>query len=167
MWSRDHSICHDFIESCVIHMLVSQYLCYKWTILYLKYLLLFLCEYMYLALCERYFKANTHNKVVNFYLIFEKIQSKSMEQVQIKVFWWWIWWCVETSSFVSRNTTFNNPNQFPFPSGGYMNPYITNLLGFMSLYKFCVKSSFHRFIQKSYELHVMVNMNKFCKYSIS
>jgi hypothetical protein len=38
---------------------------------------------MYLALCERYFKANTHNKVVNIYLIFEKIQNKSMEQVQI------------------------------------------------------------------------------------
>jgi hypothetical protein len=39
-----------------------------------------------LALCERYFKANTHNKVVNSYLIFEKIQNKSMEQVQIKCF---------------------------------------------------------------------------------
>jgi hypothetical protein len=38
---------------------------------------------MYLALCEKYLKANTHNKKVNFKLIFEKIQNKSMEQVQI------------------------------------------------------------------------------------
>lgn len=50
-------------------------------------LTIILCEYMYLALCERYFKANTHNKVVNFYLILEKIQNKSMKQVQIEVFW--------------------------------------------------------------------------------
>ncbi len=65
-----------------------------------------------------------------------------------------------------KNTTFNNPNQLPFPWGGYMNPYITNLLGFMSSYKFCVKSGFLKFIQKSYELHVMVNMNNIFKYSI-
>jgi Fe-S oxidoreductase len=45
--------------------------------------------------------------------------------------------------------------------------FITNLLGFISLYKFCVKSNLHRFIQKSHEFHVMVNMNDICTYSIS
>jgi hypothetical protein len=37
--------------------------------------------------------------------------------------------------------------------------YITNLLGFIGLYKFCVKFKFYMFIQKSYEFHVMFNMN--------
>jgi hypothetical protein len=43
---------------------------------------------------------------------------------------------------------------------------ITNLSGFISLYKFCMKSNFHMFVQKSYEYHVMVNMNDMYIYSI-
>ncbi len=44
---------------------------------------------------------------------------------------------------------------------------ITNLLGFIGLYKFHAKSGFHRFVQKSHGFHVMVNMNDICIYSIS
>jgi len=39
---------------------------------------------------------------------------------------------------------------------------IINLLGFIGLYKFCVKSNFPRFIQKSHKFRVMVNMNDMC-----
>jgi len=45
--------------------------------------------------------------------------------------------------------------------------FITNLPSFIDSYKFCVKPNFHRFVQKSYELCVMVNMNDICTYSIS
>jgi hypothetical protein len=41
-----------------------------------------------------------------------------------------------------------------------METYITNLLNFIGLYKFYVKLDFHKFIQKSYEFDVMVNMKK-------
>jgi len=44
---------------------------------------------------------------------------------------------------------------------------ITNLLGFISLYKFCAKFIFHMFIQKLHEFYVIVNMNDICMYSIS
>jgi hypothetical protein len=33
---------------------------------------------------------------------------------------------------------------------------------FIGLYKFCVKFNFHKFIQQSYEFHVMVNMKDIC-----
>jgi hypothetical protein len=45
--------------------------------------------------------------------------------------------------------------------------YITNLLGFVGLYKFRVKYNFYIFIQKLHEFHVMVNMNDICTYVIS
>jgi hypothetical protein len=41
------------------------------------------------------------------------------------------------------------------------------LLNFIGLYRFYVKSDFHRFIQKSHEFDVMVNLNDICTYSIS
>jgi hypothetical protein len=43
---------------------------------------------------------------------------------------------------------------------------ITNLLNFIGSYKFCVKFSFHKFVQKSHEFCIMVNMNDICTYSI-
>jgi hypothetical protein len=44
--------------------------------------------------------------------------------------------------------------------------YITNLQCFIGSYKFCAKFSFDRFIQKSHEFHVVINMNKLCMYWI-
>jgi len=41
---------------------------------------------------------------------------------------------------------------------------ITNLLSYIGSYKFCVKSSFHNFVQKLHELHVMINMNDIFTY---
>jgi len=48
-----------------------------------------------------------------------------------------------------------------------MRPNITNLSGFIGLYKFHAQSNFHRFTQKSHKFHVMVSMNDICRYSIS
>ncbi len=48
-----------------------------------------------------------------------------------------------------------------------MRPNITNLPGFIGLYKFHAQSNFHRFTQKLQKFHVMVNMNDICRYSIS
>jgi hypothetical protein len=45
--------------------------------------------------------------------------------------------------------------------------YITNLLNFIGLYKFCVKYVFHRFEWQLHELCVMINMNDICMYSVS
>jgi len=44
--------------------------------------------------------------------------------------------------------------------------YITNLQGFIGLYKFRAKSHFHKFVQKLHEFHVMVNMNDIYTYFI-
>jgi hypothetical protein len=62
---------------------------------------------------------------------------------------------------------------FNFNKGGGTNSlskpyfyYITNLLCFISSYKFHAKSNFHRFLQKSHEFYVMVNMNDIYTYSI-
>jgi hypothetical protein len=44
---------------------------------------------------------------------------------------------------------------------------ITNLPGFIGSYKLCVKFDFHRFVQKSYEFHAIVNINNIFTYSIS
>jgi hypothetical protein len=41
----------------------------------------------------------------------------------------------------------------------YIQHCITNLLGFIGLYKFCVKFGFHRFVPKSYEFHVIVDID--------
>ncbi len=43
---------------------------------------------------------------------------------------------------------------------------IINLLGFIGLYKFCEKSNFPRFVQKSHKFRVLVNMNDMCTLSI-
>jgi hypothetical protein len=43
---------------------------------------------------------------------------------------------------------------------------ITNILGFIGLYKLCAKSNFHNFMQKLNEFHAMVNMNDIFIYSI-
>ncbi len=45
--------------------------------------------------------------------------------------------------------------------------YITNLLNFIGLYKFCAKSGFHRFKQHSHEFCAMVNMNDIFMYLVS
>ncbi len=42
---------------------------------------------------------------------------------------------------------------------------ITNLPGFIGLCKFCPKSGFHNFLQKSHEFHVIMNVNDICIYS--
>ncbi len=44
---------------------------------------------------------------------------------------------------------------------------LTNLSSFIGSYKFRMKFSFHTFIKKSYEYHVMINMNdiQYFKYS--
>jgi len=44
---------------------------------------------------------------------------------------------------------------------------ITNLQGFIGPYKFYAKFDFHKFVQKSHEFCVMVNVNDICMYSIS
>ncbi len=44
--------------------------------------------------------------------------------------------------------------------------YITNLLCFITSYTFHAKSGFHRFVQKSHEFFVKVNMNDICTYSV-
>lgn len=44
---------------------------------------------------------------------------------------------------------------------------ITNLQAFIGLYKIRAKFDFHKFVQKSHEFCVMVNMNDICTYSIS
>jgi hypothetical protein len=50
----------------------------------------------------------------------------------------------------------------------YCYKFITNLLSFIStMYKFSVISDFHRFIKKSHEFHVMVNMIDVFTYLIS
>ncbi len=41
---------------------------------------------------------------------------------------------------------------------------ITNLPNFTSSNKFCAKSNFHMFVQKSHEFYVMVNMNDICSF---
>jgi len=43
---------------------------------------------------------------------------------------------------------------------------ITNSPIFIGSCKFCVKSDFHKYIQKLHEFHVMVNMNNIYMYSI-
>ncbi len=42
---------------------------------------------------------------------------------------------------------------------GAIDSCITNLLGFIGLYKFHMKFDFYRFVQTSHEFHVMANMN--------
>jgi len=45
--------------------------------------------------------------------------------------------------------------------------YITNLLSFIGLYKFCAKFGIHRFRQQLHEFCVMVNMNDISMYLVS
>ncbi len=52
------------------------------------------------------------------------------------------------------------------PTFVMMGSCITNLPSFISSYKFYVKFNFHKYIQKLYEFHVMVNMNNIYMYSI-
>jgi hypothetical protein len=52
-----------------------------------------------------------------------------------------------------------------YPPFTYIN--ITNIPCFIGLYKFCAKFDFHRFIQKSHEFHVMLNMNDVYMYLVS